>query len=143
MAELLIKATNATHTDPVKDARGCYKRGDVVGVAPDGWAWGALELKAPATGGQFVVLKITDVTRQQVINWVRNNWGTQIDGIDFDVDGETPLRRRRVRIDVDLVPNNVRNAMNNTGQYSTTWTAIRQYIRNKETNATATGPIGA
>lgn len=139
MAELLIKAVNATHSDPLKDARGCYKRGDVVGVAPNGWNWGAKELHPPADGGKFVVLKITDVTRQQVINWVRNNWGTEIDGIDFDADGETPLRRRRVRIDVDLVPNNVRNAMNNTGQYTTTWAAIRQYFRNKQTDQTATG----
>ena len=134
MAELLVKAVSATHPDQTKDAQGCYKLGDVVGVAPNGWAWGALELKAPATGGKFVVIKITDVTRQQVINWVRNNWGTEIDGVDF-VNG----RRRRVRIDIDLVPNNVRNTLNNTGQYTTTWTAIRQYVRNKITNGTATG----
>jgi hypothetical protein len=136
VAELLVKAVNATHSDPTKDAVGCYKRGDVVGVAPNGWTWGALELNPPANGGKFVVLKITDVTRQQVINWVRNNWGTEIDGIDF-VNGSA-VRRRRVRIDVDSVPNNVRNTMNNTGQYSTTWAAIRQYLRNKQTNATAT-----
>lgn len=35
MALLLIKATNATHIDPTKDQRGCYKRGDVVSVYED------------------------------------------------------------------------------------------------------------
>lgn len=133
MAELLIKAVDATHTDPTKDARGCYKRGDIVGVAPDGWQWGALELKAPASGGKFVVLKITDVTRAQVANWVRNHWACEIDGIDFNV------RRRRVQIDWNALPNNVRNTLNNTGQFTTTWAAIRQYVRNKQTAQTATG----
>lgn len=132
MAELLIKAVNATHSDPNKDARGCYKRGDIVGVAPNDWPWGALELKPPADGGKFVVVKITDVTRQQVIDWVRDNWQCAVD----DGDGE---RRRRVRIDVDDLPNNVKNQLNNNGQFTTTWAAIRQYLRNKATNATATG----
>ena len=43
MAELLIKAVDATHADPSKDARGCYKRGDVVVVKPDGHTWGTQE----------------------------------------------------------------------------------------------------
>jgi hypothetical protein len=137
MAEILVKAVDAIHPDPVKDLRGCYKRGDVIGVAPNGWAWGALEQLAPVNGGQFVIVKITDVTRTQVLNWVRNNWQCEIDGVDSNV------RRRRVRIDTQLLPASVRNALNNTGQYSTTWAAIRQYLRNKLTDATATGsPIG-
>lgn len=137
MAELLVKAVDATHSDPEKDARGCYKRGDIVGVAPNGWQWGAKELKAPADGGKFVVIKITDVSRAQIINWVRNHWDCEIDGLDF-VDGNH-VRRRRVRIDVDLVPLNVRQALNRTGQFTTTWAAIRQYVRNKQTNQTGTG----
>jgi hypothetical protein len=43
MAELLIKATDAYHNDPVKDRRGCYKRGDPVVAFRDGWSWGRLE----------------------------------------------------------------------------------------------------
>ncbi len=141
MAELLVKAVSATHPDATKDARGCYKAGDVVGVAPNGWAWGAKELLPPAQGGKFVIIKITDVTRQQVINWVRNHWDCEIDGLDF-VAG-TAVRRRRVRIDIDLVPNNVKNTLNNNGFFTTTWAAIRQYVRNKTNSETASGsPIG-
>jgi hypothetical protein len=40
MAEVLIKAFNASHYDPVKDRRGCYKRGDLVVSVPDGHGWG-------------------------------------------------------------------------------------------------------
>lgn len=132
MAELLIKAVDATHDDPEKDQRGCYKRGDIVVVRPDGWGWGTQEVIPPASGGLFVVVKITDVTPAQIRRWVKNNWSD-------DIEGNSDTRRRRVRIDVHLLPVGVRNTLNNTGTYSTTWSAIRQYVRNKLTDATATG----
>jgi len=43
MSEILIKATDARHRDPLEDARGCYKRGDPALVMPDGHPWGRLE----------------------------------------------------------------------------------------------------
>lgn len=43
MSEILIKARDAHHPDPVEDARGCYKRGDPVLVMPSGHTWGSLE----------------------------------------------------------------------------------------------------
>lgn len=43
MCELLVKAVDASHADPLID-RHCYKRGDVVVVMPDGHEWGAGEL---------------------------------------------------------------------------------------------------
>jgi len=43
MAELLIKARDAYHRDPIKDRRGCYKRGDPVWAVRDGWSWGRLD----------------------------------------------------------------------------------------------------
>jgi hypothetical protein len=134
MAELLVRAVSSTSNDPLdpnENLRGCYKAGDVIGVAPNGWNWGQAEL---CIGGMFYVVKITDVTRQQVINWVRNNWTCEIEGIDT-ING----RRRRVRIDIDLVPLAVRNTLATTGQYTTTWAAIREYVRNKITNQTANG----
>lgn len=131
MAELLVKAVSASHADGTEDLRGCYKAGDVIGVAPDNWIWGESEF---CVGGKFYVVKITDVTRQQVINWVRNHWTCEIEGVDM-ING----RRRRVRIDIDLVPLAVRNTLATTGQYTTTWAAIREFIRNKITNQTANG----
>jgi len=139
MAELLVKAVNATHLDSDKNIKSCYKQGDIIGVAPNGYEWGALELKAPADGGKFVVIKIIDVTRQQVINWVKNHWDWILDGNDLDDDMVTLVRRRRIRIDVDLLPAGVLSTLNNTGEYSNTWANIRQYIRNKKNNETASG----
>jgi len=44
MCELLVKAIDANHPDPVIDLAGSYKRGDVVVIMPDGHTWGTGEL---------------------------------------------------------------------------------------------------
>lgn len=140
MAEFLIKAIDATHSDSIKDQRGCYKRGDIVDLRPDGWTWGGLELLAPANGGKFVVLKVTDVTVEQVKQFAINKLGalahwlmSETSGVDAE-GAPIIVRRRRLRFDVDLVPAGVRNTLNKTGQYSTTWTAIKGYLRDKVSN---------
>jgi hypothetical protein len=137
MAELLVMAVTRTHADPVKDARGCYKRGDVVLVMENGHPWGTSELKAPVDGGQFVVIKITDVTKDQVLNWIFNHWTCRLE--DPQVSGGTTLARRRIRIDVNLVPPAVLQTLNQTGEFTTTWTAIRQFVHDKQTDTTGSG----
>lgn len=134
-AAILIKAVDATHANPAKSARGCYKRGDIVGVAPGGWEFGAAEGRP-----NFYVLRLTDVTRAQVVNWVENNWGTVIDALDMvDNNPFNYVRRRRVRFDLDLIPAGVLNTLNTTGEYSNTWANVRDFFRNKLTNATCAG----
>ena len=56
MAEVLIKACNATHQDEVKDLQGCYKKGYVVVVKPDGWKWGKEELNKE----KFYIIRVKD-----------------------------------------------------------------------------------
>lgn len=46
MAELLVRIVDKTNDDPYLDVR-CTKRGDVITVQPDGWAWGKEELANP------------------------------------------------------------------------------------------------
>lgn len=141
MAELLLMAKNVTHPDPVENARACYKRWDIIRVEETGYQWSPKELIPPINGGGAARVVITDVTKQQVINWVRNHWSCEVAANDV-VDG-VMVRRRRVRIDGDLVPNSVKNQLNTNGVYTTTWTQIRQYVRNKLTNETASGAITA
>ena len=62
MAELLIKADDATNPDQVKDLRGCYKKGDVVVVKPDGWKWGKEELNKK----KFYILKVPDKSVEEL-----------------------------------------------------------------------------
>lgn len=139
MAELLFKAVDAIHGDPVKDARGCYKRGDLVLVRDDGWGWGSDETKPPASGGKFVVIKIAGVSAAQVAAYVQRKWSMQPDGPQYEADGVTRKVRRRLSIPLAALPAGVRSQLNQTGTYSTTWAAIRQYLTDKQTNTTATG----
>ncbi len=138
MAELLVKAVNATHANPQKNAVGCYKRGDIVLAMEDGHRWGTKELLAPAKGGVFVIIKIPGVTVDQLQRFVRERWDWMIDAEDED-EALGFVRRRRFRIDADLLPAGVRSTLNTTGQYTTTWAQIRQFLRNKRNNETAEG----
>ncbi len=61
MAELLIKASDTTNPNPVKDLRGCYKKGDVVVRKPNGWKWGKEELKKE----KFYILRVLDKTVEE------------------------------------------------------------------------------
>lgn len=45
MAEILLRVVDKTNDDKQLDAQ-CSKRGDVIVVMPDGWAWGREELKS-------------------------------------------------------------------------------------------------
>ena len=56
MAELLIKACDAIHQDEVKDLQGCYKKGYVVVIKPDGWKWGKEELNKE----KFYIIRVKD-----------------------------------------------------------------------------------
>lgn len=116
MAELLVKAVDATHSDPTKDAKGCYKRGDVVVIMPDGWQWGALELLPPAQGGKFVVVKLPGVDAERAQKYLAST-----------------TRRRRFWVRLDALPANVRATLRDTGTFTTTWTAVRGFLRDKDT----------
>ena len=41
--EILVYGRDNTHADPIKDARGCYKAGDIVLIRPAGKPWGESE----------------------------------------------------------------------------------------------------
>jgi len=58
MCELLVKAVDANHPDPKINLAGCYKRGDVVVIREDGFAWGGGELDAEV----FSIVSMPGVT---------------------------------------------------------------------------------
>ena len=75
-AELLVKACDATHKNEVKDLRGCYKKGYVVVIKPDGWKWGKEELNKE----KFYVVRIKDANPedlQHLIQFHEINLGTR------------------------------------------------------------------
>ena len=128
MAEFLIKAVNATNPDPTKDERGCYKRGDIVDVRPDGFAWG-LEERLP----RFVQVQVTGVSVAAALAYI----APSTDPNQLDRDGHPiRIRRRLYRVLVDTLPLAVRQQLSTTGRYVTTWTAIRNFVQNSRTGAT-------
>jgi len=56
MAELLVRLKDNTHPDPIKDLRGCAKKGYVITIKPDGWKW--TENEGPPN---FKVIKVPGV----------------------------------------------------------------------------------
>lgn len=128
MAEFLIKATSNTNPNPLKDSRGCYKRGDIVDVRPDGWPWGNEE-RLP----RFVVVKIPGLDPDTVMKFM----DSQTDSVA--IENPTMIKRRlwNLLIDDAGIPNSIKNALRNNGEVTVTLAQIRNYIRNKNTGETA------
>lgn len=122
MAEILIKAVDAVMSDPTLDSQQSFKQGHPVVVMPDGWAWGNEE-KLPL----FYILKLPGVSVDSVTAYLAP-W--------TDVDGTTLIGPRLWRIIFSSLPTNVKNTLNVTGQYSTTWSVIKAYFKNLKDGST-------
>lgn len=101
MAVLLIKAVDAVNDDPAKDASGCYKRGDVVVVLPDGHQWGRKE--GPPN---FFRLKIPGLSVAEA---------EELMAAEVDVEGNAITRRAR-RLMADSIPAEIRKAIAEKGE---------------------------
>jgi hypothetical protein len=127
VAEILIKAVDATHADPEKDRRGCYRRGMPVVVMPDGHAWGAEE-RLP----RFVVLKLPGISPERVQQFT-----------EHQMEGEVVYRRRLWKFFVDEIPLAARNKIASQGYLTIgtggdfTWAQARNYVRNLRDNGLA------
>lgn len=131
MAEILIKAIDATHPDPEKDRRGCYKRGMPVVVMPDGHQWGKDE-RLP----KFVVIKLPGVSVEKVRKYIEPELAPVPDPA-----GIFPLHRRRLwSITWDDLPAQARNALKSreelvikagaySGTHDFTWAQVKGYFR--------------
>lgn len=151
MAEILIFIGNNTHADPVKDRRGCWKRGMPVIVYDDGHVWGREESKQQwiAEGltaanwpsqGKLVILKITGVTAAKAQSFLdpqtEDDAGTPI----FDELGRPAVfRRKRWHLVFDSVPTTVRNAALTNGEVTVTVAQIRSFLLRIRDGAQYTG----
>lgn len=96
-----MKAVDASHADPTKDARGCYKAGDPVVVMPDGHPWGAAE-GLPT----FWIVKVTGMTVDEGRAFL----------------AASPLVRRTHRLDTASIPGAILAILNATGVVTVTRT---------------------
>lgn len=133
MAEILIKAVNATHADPTKDQRGCYKRGFPVLVMPDGHPWGIQERLPKFVVFKFPLIPVDHPTLLKYVQVWQNVEGTIV----------TQRRRWRIRwadlpqVTQDLILLNggltIRATLAYLGPFDYTWLQVKAYFRNDET----------
>lgn len=124
MAELLIKATDATHPDPQTDRSGCYKRGDVVAVMPDGHSWGPEELNRE----KFYLIRLPGVSPEALEKYLEPERDPVL--------REEVLTRRRWH--GQKLPSSLKQALG-SGPVDLTWKILREYIRDKATGLTEAG----
>ena len=121
MAILLIKDSDAVHADPVKDLRGCYKRGDVVQVFEDGTQ--CVIPPAPP----FYIVELTGLSKLQAEKYVQS---------DVDrTDPENPitLRRRRFGLVIADIPLAVRQDLQTNRYIKRPWSQVRAFVKDKIT----------
>lgn len=94
MAEFLVKAVDATHADPEKSIRGCYRRGDIVQVYADGAC-----TEAPAPDSRFYILKVPGFSPPE-----------QYDEALKDAD-KKPLQRARWAFNFDALTDQQRDTL--------------------------------
>lgn len=131
MALFLLYGKNNTHIDPEKDARGCYKLGDIVEVLDDSKHDGDL-VKNPIAP-PFYLVRITGVTKAQAEKYM----APYIDPATVGTDSPVTLRRRLHNVEVASIPLAVRQKLQADRYVEFTWTQVRNFIRNRMTNQTA------
>lgn len=150
--DLVIKAVDATHPDPVKDARGCYKRGDIVAVVRDGAEVGRLVELPPKDGGKFVRIRVckndgSELLPSELLNIIKAKWTNFVDVAQSEysiTNAEQVVRRRALQVPIDLFTTVQKTTLNNTGtlgftntgQAAITLSAARTRIVNKLTGET-------
>lgn len=107
-------ADNTVPGNPVKDQRGCWKRGMVVCVYEDGVC-----VEAPSPKSKMVFVHIPGVTKAQAEKYLESN----------------DERRRVYKIDWATLPNAAKNSLRDTRELTVTLNQVKKYIRNIATNA--------
>ncbi len=129
MAILAIIDRDNTNADPVKDQRGCYKRGDIVAVHDDSKHDGDL-IRNPVVAPWYLV-RVTGVTAEQV----QHALDPELSAVAFDEDGRPlRIRRRKFRVNVADIPAGARAQLQANRYIEVTVQQARNFIRNKITN---------
>lgn len=133
---------NNTHADSAKD-RFCSKRGqpiDAYDVGARGWDDAELPPCSSMTLPRWAWLFLYGVSLAKVKRFIGEEHDTA-DGLPAQ--GSHLYRRRLYVLEIDTIPNAIRNIVLNTGRLNVggpnanvTWNQIRAYIRNVKDNLT-------
>ena len=131
MALFLVYSKNNVHPDPIKDARGSYKRGDIVEVLDDSKHDGDL-VKNPIMS-PWILVRITDVTKTQALKYME----PYIDPATVGTEQPVTLRRRKFNVEVDTIPQAIRQKIAQDRFVEVSWAQVRNFVRNRMTGETA------
>lgn len=107
MAELLVRVVDKGEPENVR----CTKRGDVIVVMPDGWMWGNAELADP----HYRILRVPDMSVSEASALLAEEPPSeQLHELLLSPYASEKLRlhRRLFNIDIDALPQAMRDAMN-------------------------------
>ena len=93
MAEFLIRVTDKVNDDPYLDAQ-CTKRGDIIVIVEDGWAW----TKEEQTNPHWRILKAPSISVDAASAFLAP---------EIPTDPKNPsrmLQRRGFKLDISLLP---------------------------------------
>ena len=142
MCELLVRARH-TLTGNTETDKGVWRRGDVIVIEEDGYAWGIQELKANwlAVGNTSAtwhkntfMVKVTGVPKSKAVLIPDNISVDEDDGFGNIISVLKINRRRFNYVAVDATPQQIKNAIGSDYEITVTPTQIKNFLRNKDTD---------
>ncbi len=132
MAQIVFRARDNTSGHHL-----AWRRGMPVEILPDSHVFSARESLPPAQGGSFFVVQITDLAPAQIRQWFRSRAIPELCDEEPASGTTAPesVARRLFQLRIADIPPAVRQQINTTGRYVTTWDAIRTFIQNRTTQA--------
>lgn len=141
MAEALLFAANNTHADPEKDRRGCWKRGYIVAVKPDGHTWGREEDPAQTVAPRrFMLIKFPGVSVARVEKYLAQ----QLDNAGGALLYPQLYQRRLWQVQYSELPPAARQLLSTTGILTIgptgdyTWTQVKGFFMRLDDNTRET-----
>lgn len=105
MAEALLRVVDKVNSDFYLNIK-CLKRGDVVTICPDGWEWSHEELTNP----DWRIIKLPNVSIEALSQL------TVPEMPPDSINQYRTLHRRKYRINIDALPNPVKNYINDSSR---------------------------
>ena len=144
MCEILVKARHTLTADAEKN-KGIWRRGDIIVIEEDGYAWGIQERKTnwvaagndPTTWHKNTFLvKVPGVPKSKAVALLvdEHTETEEIDELGHTVIKRNLIRRRIKHLAIDATPTQIRNKIGTDYEITVTPTQIRNFLRDKDTD---------
>ncbi len=112
MAQIVFKATDNVHADPVIDARGCYKYGDPVDIFASDRSLGR-SVCFPT----FMIVDCPEMENPEYMKYLLQGLTEQTSEVDGEGHPTSPdtIRRKRYGYNLHLLPSEYKNQLFGTG----------------------------